>query len=190
MPNADSMPRWLAPALIVLLAVLGGFAGLWAGRVWLGAPQLNSADGADAAPRELSLNDLGGTPQQLSELRGQPLLINFWATWCTPCIRELPLLQSLHDSRHQGGLQVLLIAQEDDPQLVQSFLSEHSISLPSWIDPPSSGDASRALGNLRNVLPFSVLLDADGRVLKRRAGAFNEALLAEWAQAARTGASR
>ncbi|MBD8527846.1 TlpA family protein disulfide reductase [Pseudomarimonas arenosa] len=181
MPSAEPMPRWLAPALIVLLAMLGGFAGLWAGRVWLGEPPMIAGDD-DHLPRELQLNDLSGVAQRLSELRGQPLLINFWATWCSPCIKELPMLQTLHQRRDQGGLPVLLIAQEDDPALVAAFLSEHSISLPSWIDPPSQGDASRQLGNRHGVLPFSLLLDSQGRVIKRRAGAFSESLLLQWAE--------
>ena len=184
MPNAEAAPRWLAPALIIVLAALGAFAGLWAGRIWLGEPPPWGGDGDMAA--DLRFVDASiGIDRSLHQLRGEPVLINFWATWCPPCVKELPLLQTLHDNRGQGGLRVLSIAQEDSAEQVRAFLAQHELSLPTWLDPPSLGDSSRELGNNRSVLPFSLLLDAEGRIIKRRSGAFNEAQLAEWAQIAR-----
>ena len=184
MPNAEVMPRWLAPALIIALAGLGAFAGLWAGRIWLGEPAPWSGDGEPVADLRF-VDAMLGSERSLHQLRGQPVLINFWATWCPPCVKELPLLQTLHDSRGQGGLRVLTIAQEDSAEQVRAFLTQHELSLPTWLDPPNQGDSSRELGNLRSVLPFSLLLDAQGKIIKRRSGAFNEAQLAEWAEAAR-----
>ena len=188
-PPAESTgPRWLAPLFIVVLALIGAGAGVWAGRVFLSpAPPGQGAGIAaegDLAP-EIWLRDISGHPQSLSALRGRPLLINFWATWCPPCVKELPLLADLHARRDGDGLAVLTIAQEDDPATVAAFLGKHGQGLPAWMDPPAEGDASKPFGNTRNVLPYSVLLDADGRVLKRKAGAFNEAELREWASLAR-----
>jgi hypothetical protein len=100
-------------------------------------------------------------------------------------VKELPLLADLHARRDSDGLAVLTIAQEDDPATVRAFLAKHGPGLPTWMDPPAEGDASRPFGNIRNVLPYSVLLDADGRVRKRKAGAFDEAELREWAALAR-----
>lgn len=191
MPAAEApSPGWLGPALIVALAIIGALGGLWAGRVVLApAPPGNGAGIAgegDIAP-EVRLRDLDGRPQALSALRGRPLLVNFWATWCPPCVKELPLLAALHAQREHGGLAVLTIAQEDDPAAVRAFLDAHGDGLPAWLDPPAEGDASRQFGNVRNVLPYSVLLDADGRIIKRKAGAFSEAELQDWADHARDG---
>src|SRR5690606_7477187 len=123
---------------------------------------------------------LDGVPRRLDEYRGQVVLINFWATWCRPCIEELPLLQSLHDGRAEHGVQVLTIAQEDDAEGVRAFLGRLDVNLPGWLDPPSRGEASRSFGNHRQVLPFSVLVGPDGSVLQRRAGMFSESELARW----------
>lgn len=95
------------------------------------------------------------------------------------------MLEALHARRDADGLAVLTIAQEDDPGAVREFLDRHGPGLPAYIEPPGEADSSRTFGNLRGVLPYSVLLDADGRVLKRKAGAFTEAELDDWAAEAR-----
>lgn len=97
------------------------------------------------------------------------------------------MLAALHAEREGEGLAVITIAQEADPSMVRDFLDRHDQSqdLPAYIEPPSETDSSRTFGNLRGVLPYSVLLDAEGRVIKRKAGAFTELELAEWAELAR-----
>ena len=166
-------------AVIVLLALAGGGAGLWAGHVWLGGRGSSAPSEPGAAPA-LSRADLDGTQRHLDDYRGEVVLINFWATWCRPCVEELPLLQTLHDGRAEHGVHVLTIAQEDDADLVRGFLQRYEIDLPVWLDPPSRGEGSRPFGNSQQVLPFSILVGPDGQVLQRRAGKFSEAELTRW----------
>lgn len=187
MSTEDRLPGWAGPAIILALALLGGLAGVLAGRAFLApAPPAHgpgvAAEGAIAPP--LTLRDLGGELSELAAWQGKPLLINYWATWCPPCIKELPMLAALHAEREGEGLAVITIAQEEDPGVVREFLDRHGPGLPAYIEPPGEADSSRTFGNLRGVLPYSVLLDAEGRVIKRKAGAFTEAELDGWARQA------
>lgn len=175
----EATPAWLAIGVILLLAILGAGAGVWAGRTWMQGKGSSSPEASEQAPA-LSRQDLDGQSRSLDELRGQAVLINFWATWCRPCVEELPMLEALHAGRAEHGVHVLTIAQEDDPELVRDFLARHAIDLPVWLDPPSTAEASRRFGNRRQVLPYSVLIGPDGQILQRRAGMFSERELDRW----------
>lgn len=177
--HAESTPAWLAIGVILLLAVLGAGAGVWAGRSWMQGKGSAAPETGELAPA-LSRKDLDGQTRSLDDLRGQPVLINFWATWCRPCVEELPMLEALHAGRAEHGVYVLTIAQEDDAEAVRDFLARHAIELPVWLDPPSVAEASRRFGNRRQVLPYSVLIGPDGEILQRRAGMFSERELERW----------
>ena len=177
-PRAEP-PAWVSMAVILALALAGGAAGLWLGGAWF-AGQGASQPGHDDRIPVLSRTDLDGVVRHLDDYRGRVVLVNFWATWCPPCIEELPMLQALHDGRDSHGVEVLTIAQEDDPARVRDFLARLDINLPTWLDPPSQGEASSALGNTRQVLPYSLLIGPDGRVLQRRAGMFSKDELGRW----------
>jgi thiol-disulfide isomerase/thioredoxin len=125
---------------------------------------------------------MNGQMQSLTQFNGQPVVLNFWATWCPPCIREMPLLDDWHARRGADGLTVVAIALETDANLVAEFVNSRGLTLPVWIAEPGIGDLSAQFGNRRNVLPFSVLLGADGEVLERHAGELSEAILAGWRQ--------
>jgi peroxiredoxin len=84
--------------------------------------------------RDFTLTDLQGTPWHLRDLKGKVVLVNFWATWCPPCRKEMPDLQALYDKyRHQGFL-VLSISDEDAAK-VQPFIRERNITYPVLLDP-------------------------------------------------------
>ncbi len=188
MSTEDCLPGWAGPAIILALALFGGLVGVFAGRAFLAPAPPSDGPGVAAegaiAPA-ITLRDLDGIESPLAQWQGQPLLINYWATWCPPCVKELPMLQALHAGRDGEGIAVITIAQEEDPGVVGEFLDRHGPGLPAFIEPPGETDSSRTFGNLRGVLPYSVLLDANGRVLKRKAGAFTEAELDDWAAEAR-----
>jgi thiol-disulfide isomerase/thioredoxin len=181
--------RWRAPAIIVGLAVVGALAGLIAGGWWFSPPGEAGGDSRSVAigdrRPDVVLPDLDGAPQSLAQFDGAPLLINYWATWCAPCIEELPLLADAHARRDADGIAVLAIALEYDTAPVADFLRQHATALPVWIEAPGANDSSVRFGNIRSVLPYSVLLDAGGRVVARKAGALSEDDLAGWVQQAR-----
>lgn len=179
--------------LIALLAAgLGAIAGLLVsgpGPLWrsaLGQKVLQGAIEADApAPPAgvtvarvgdtmptLRLSDLEGRMVEVPETwRGRPLLINVWASWCGPCIEEMPELQRFDARQGREGVQVVGIAL-DDPEAVRAFLRKVPVDYPILVDAPSPADAGVRLGNVKGVLPYSVLIGRDGRVLRRRIGPF------------------
>lgn len=139
---------------------------------------LSTQTGMGATP-EFTATTLSGDTIQLSSYRGQVVMLNFWATWCPPCVEELPLLDALHQRSGADGLQVIGIAL-DDPAAVEKFLGELPVEFPMFLAQPGRVDLSTTLGNANSVLPYSVLIDAEGRIAKRKFGAFSEASLREW----------
>ena len=107
---------------------------------------------------------------------GRSLVVNFWATWCTPCREEMPGFVNLQ-SRWQGrGVQFVGLAQ-DDPAKVAAFGRELGINYPLWQGGAEVMDLSRRLGNRLGVLPHTVLLDSQGRVIESHIGIFEESAL-------------
>ncbi|MET0290031.1 MAG: TlpA disulfide reductase family protein [Pseudoxanthomonas sp.] len=128
----------------------------------------------------LVLHDLAGNAVDLrTRFQGRPLLINAWASWCAPCVEEMPALQALAQSQGERGVQVLGLAL-DTPDAVRAFLERVPVNYPIVLETPSANDASVRLGNSRGVLPYSVLIGADGRILKQKLGPFRADELSEW----------
>ena len=112
---------------------------------------------------------------------GKPTLVNLWASWCAPCLKEMPELQAFASEQAANGVQVVGIAL-DDSASVQAMLQRLAITYPNLIDAPGPADAGVRLGNPAGVLPYSVLVSADGRVLKTRIGPFADlAEIRDWA---------
>ncbi|ODU40508.1 TlpA family protein disulfide reductase [Thermomonas sp. XSG] len=117
---------------------------------------------------------------------GRTTLVNLWATWCAPCLKEMPDLQAFADAQGATGVQVVGIAL-DDAAAVAAFLRQHGITYPVLVDAAGPADAGVRLGNPAGVLPYSVLVLADGRLLKTRIGPFTDAAdIAAWTGAAST----
>lgn len=176
--------NWKGTALIVGLAVAGAVGGMFAGQYVMQprGPALPAGtvvlEEGDRRP-DAELNAVDGGVSKLSDFDGRPLLINFWATWCPPCIDELPMLDALHARSGDTGLRVIGIAL-DDPEAVREFLEQVPVNFPMYLAQPGVVDLSTTLGNARSVLPYSVLIDTDGRIAKRKFGAFSEASLRDW----------
>ena len=110
---------------------------------------------------------------------GRPVLLNLWASWCGPCVKEMPELDRFARSQGANGTQVVGIAL-DDVAAVEAFLKRVPVSYPLLIDSPGPRDAGVRLGNPKGVLPYTVLLDAEGRVLKQKIGPFREGEIDDW----------
>ena len=132
---------------------------------------------------DLALTDLQGRRVSLtvSTYRGRPLLINLWASWCAPCIREMPELQAFSRQQGDNGIQVVGIAL-DDPAAVRAFLGRVRVTYPVLIDTPGTSDAGVRLGNTAGVLPYSVLVAPDGVLLKQRIGPFAPGEIRHWSE--------
>lgn len=131
----------------------------------------------------LQLPDTTGTLVELPDAwLGRPVLINLWATWCAPCLKEMPDLQAFSDRQGGAGVQVVGIAL-DETDAVRNFLTEHGIHYPVVVDAAGPADAGVRLGNPAGVLPYSVLIDAQGHLQKTRIGPFADlADIQNWAQ--------
>jgi thiol-disulfide isomerase/thioredoxin len=171
------LKRWLPFAGIGLLAALAGTS-LWlAGRSATPPPiQSGPVDASPAAIYATRFVDVAGAAHTLSEFPGKVLVVNFWATWCTPCREEMPAFVKLQSRWEALGVQFVGLAQ-DDPEKVAGFGRELGINYPLWLGSAEVMDLSRRLGNRLGVLPHTVLLDARGRVVDSRIGIYPEAVL-------------
>lgn len=138
-----------------------------------------AALGAEARLWSLTLDTPAGDKLALSRFRGKPLLINFWATWCPPCVAELPLLDRFYRENTSNGWQVLGLAQ-DQLSAVQRFLQITPVSFPVVLAGPEGSRLGRDLGNVVGGLPFSVVIGGAGTVLHRRMGQVSTQDLAAW----------
>ena len=105
----------------------------------------------------------------LASLRGQAVVLNFWATWCPPCIKELPEFDRLHRAYSARGVQVVGLA-VDGPTPVRQFLARQPVSFAVGLAGFEGTDLSRRLGNNAGALPFTVVIDRQGRVRHRKLG--------------------
>ena len=160
-----------------LLAAAGG--ALWYGRQ---SPS-PGADAGDDPPTDLWSQRFPrpeGGELVMAELRGRPLLVNFWATWCPPCVKELPEIDRFWQ-RHAARLAVVGLA-IDSPGPVRDFLQRQPVGFAIGMAGMPGTALARSLGNAQGVLPFTVLLDAKGGVVKQKLGETTLAELESWAQ--------
>lgn len=182
-------------------AVLGAAAGLWVGgpgpllRTEFGQRLLHDALSAttpmpaDVAVAErgqpapsVSIDRLdGGAITVPDDFRGRPLLVNVWASWCGPCIEEMPELDRFAKAQGDSGSHVVGIAL-DEPDAVRAFLAKIPVAYPIAIDAPGPRDAGVQLGNVRGVLPYTVLIGADGVLVKQKIGPFEHGEIDGWAR--------
>ncbi|RDC60582.1 Thioredoxin-1 [Alteripontixanthobacter maritimus] len=138
---------------------------------------IDRAQAGDLMPA-VEVTDPDGATLNTGALQGGPVLLNLWATWCAPCIKELPLLDELA-SDYEGGLRVLTVSQDLQAERVAPFLAERQLAnLPAWIDSKNAlMDAIPA-----NTLPVTILYDASGQEVWRVVGDY------DWSSAAARGA--
>lgn len=122
---------------------------------------------------DFTLKDLQGRPHSIREWAGRPLVINFWATWCAPCLQEMPLLERLREEHKGDGVEIVGIA-VDFKADVLSFVAKHPISYPILSGEDDGVQVAAALGVADLALPFSVFVDHRGRILVLRLGQLHD----------------
>jgi thiol-disulfide isomerase/thioredoxin len=167
----------------ILVAAGAGALAAGAGwRLW----QTRRSEGGDPAGEDavddfwaLELPSPSGATLALRAFHGRPLVVNFWASWCPPCVKEMPDLDRFAKDFAARGWQVLGIAiDQADP--VQKFLRETPVSFPIVLAGNEGLSWVRRLGNAAGGLPFSVQMGSDGRITQRKLGATTYEELAGW----------
>ncbi len=161
---------WLAAGAGAAAAVAGAGVAWW--RV-AGSP--------NEPPWSLSFETPDGQALALATLRGQPLLLNFWATWCPPCVREMPALDRFARAFGPRGWSVVGLA-ADEARPVREFLARAPVSYAIGLAGFAGIELSRQLGNNAGGLPFTVLFGHRGKVLQRHSGETHYDQLTSWAE--------
>lgn len=165
--------RWLFGA-VAGIAALAGWTLAWR------SGQFARGSGTDRlALWDLAFSAPDGTLLPMQGFLGKPLLLNFWATWCPPCVEELPLLDRFYVENKSNGWQVLGLA-VDQRQPVVRFLERAPVRFPIALAGMAGADLGRTLGNQQGGLPFTVVFDRTGQVVHRKMGTVTPQDLQQW----------
>lgn len=166
--------------------LLAGFgAGALAGGAGLALYRLRRDDVGTAAVAALfaqTFNDAQGQPQPMAQWKGQWLVLNFWATWCTPCVEEMPTLQQVARDYGTRGVAVVGLG-IDSPSAIRRFQSELKLELPLLVAGAGGSELARELGNPSGALPYTVLISPKGAVEQAHLGLLRPELLRTWLDA-------
>lgn len=160
-------------------AAVAGAAG--AGLAWWRYQPHAIDAGAEGSFWMQQFDTLEQIPLTMRSFKGRPLVLNFWATWCPPCIEELPLLDAFYRQNSVKGWNVIGLA-VDQADAVRAFLRKAPLQFPVALAGLGGTSLSKSLGNLTGALPFTVVFDADGAVAHRKMGLVTPADLARWLQ--------
>ncbi len=169
--------------LYIGAAAAAGLAGV--GVAWLKYEPQKLTPGQNNAAQDalwaLNFDTPDGQPQPMSRFRGKPLLLNFWATWCPPCVEELPLLDAFYQEHKSNGWQVLGLA-VDQPSVVRKWLAAKPLNFAVGMAGLDGTELSKSLGNRAGSLPFTAIFGASGALLHRKTGQVSKEDLVQWAQ--------
>ncbi len=115
------------------------------------------------------LRDLEGQYRHISEWDGKLIVLNFWATWCPPCLHEIPIFSSLHNELSDQGVQFLGIA-VDNPRNINRFIKENGMSYPTLYGQQNATILAKIYGNKHGGLPYTVIIGRDGIILATHSG--------------------
>jgi peroxiredoxin len=158
-----SRRRWLTAGIAAGFAALGGWF------AWQRLTPSPADEDAVALLHALNLPDPAGAPYDLGQLRGKTVVLNFWATWCPPCIDEMPELAELHREIISRNGTVIGIG-VDSAANIREFAEKHRFPYPLVVAGVGGAELARRFGNQSGALPFTVVIDAKGRIVERKLG--------------------
>ena len=175
-PQGQARPAFLVGLVILVISLLALAAGL--GASWL---DRQAAPTAEPAVQTLWVQQWpgpDGQPKSLETLRGQITVVNFWATWCAPCVEEMPALSALYQQIQQASgaprprVEFIGVAIDRADQVAE-FARRSPVSYPLVVAGAAGSELGRALGNEAGALPFTAVIDSNGRVVERTIGIVN-----------------
>lgn len=175
-PLSDS-PRRSSRRLLLGTAVVAAVAGSVAN--WSRLRLRTLSPEATQALWGSEFDQPDGQVLRLSEFKGKPLVLNFWATWCTPCVEEMPLLNAFFQENQSKSWQVVGLA-IDQPSAVKRFLKQYPVNYPIGMAGLDGTELVKKLGNLEGSLPFTLVLNAKGDMLVQKLGKLSSQEMADW----------
>ena len=154
--------------LIIVFVALVALAGGIAAQINNKSPEIQTV-----SLSTISLPNLEGKMQSLSKWQGKTLIINFWATWCPPCLKEIPDFMALQNEYKDENIQFIGIALEDQ-QTVADYHAKMNINYPILIGEFSGAQIARSWGNALNTIPFTVIINPQGEIIHRQMGEFSK----------------
>jgi peroxiredoxin len=126
---------------------------------------------------DLTLTDIEGRTSSLTDLRGQIVLVNLWATWCQPCKAEMPALESFYHKYRDNGFTIVAINDGDPTSDVLQFVKDYGLTFPIWLDPTyiATEQAFKTLN-----LPSSFVINRNGTIVLRWVGGINKKNLEQY----------
>ena len=161
---------------IVVYLILIVLLGLGIRHFFLDTPVENDGNQSTLPLFAATFPDEKGQPQALKNYAGKIVVLNFWATWCEPCRDEMPELSNLYNAYRNQNLVVLGIA-VDDVAAISNFVKETKVSYPLFAADMQGMEIASSLGNNKSILPYTVIIKADGSVAKTYFGRVTQQLL-------------
>ena len=162
----------ILPAIIALIALVAG--------IFVQRAAQTPVESVTAQPAlDFSFPDVNDKMLAISDWRGKVLVINFWATWCAPCLQEIPEFMKLQAEYQARGLQFIGVA-IDEKQPVQAYLQRIDINYPVMLAGDAGIALSQQLGNVINAVPFTLIVNQAGQIVYRQPGELSNAQILEY----------
>ena len=161
--------RILAALVVAVAATVGGF---YAGHVFTGGDSVAATSASGNAVDQLwkaTPPGASGTSVPLASFKGKPVVVNFWASWCGPCVKEMPTLSAMQRDYAKKGVTFIGLG-VDSEKNVNDFLQKVPVGYPVYVTGFGGADLARSFGNSAGGLPFTVVIDAKGQVRSTKLG--------------------
>ena len=175
----------MRPLRLALIGVSAGLAAAWVGYRAFDVlfprtpPALTAESGAPVDPTTIRFDTLAGEQRAITDWTAPYLVVNFWGTWCAPCMREIPVFMRLQQQLQDRGVQFLGVA-VDDAEAVREYVAKVAINYPVLLGEQQALLLNRQMGNDNGSLPYTVVLNADRELIHRQLGEWHEADVEQW----------